>query len=427
MFRFDDVQKTLSKTSQNFFRISNFIKKHPGNFILINNGFQGFFGFITTLLIAKFLTPYEQGQYFFIASIVAFLLISDLGFSSLLLVLFGRLSNIKRLILYFNVRKFYKVFAGISFLISFCIILFPVSEIEIIGIFFAAVVIQLSWFVKLKLIYLESSSYVKKSYLIKIFHLIITYPVIFLCIASGYFYLSQFIFWLFFSLFIFFLKPIGEDFKLNKKNTNLTIFKFLQRDEFLIFFKSVFELFSNYYFLYVPVIFTRYLFSTEVSGKFGISLIVLNFILVASSSWFKSQVPVTLNSYGSNLWYENLSRLKFFFFQSIFIFIFIFGIFLLFISIFNLQDRFLDINNLILYACIFVFYHYLLYQLIIFRANLKDNYSIPLFIIQFLLIPLIFIFAEFLSVQMFIFINFIPYLFVFFYIRFYLFRTKKLN
>ena len=409
-----------------YYYFKRLIKNHPGNLILIQNGIQGFFGFITTLLIAKFLTPYEQGQYFFIASIVAFLLISDLGFSNLLLVLFGRLSDIKRLILYSNVRKFYKVFAGISFLISFCIILFPVSEIEIIGIFLAAVVIQLSWFVKLKLIYLESSSFIKKTYLIKIFHLIISYPVIFLCIASGYFYYCQFIFWLCFSFFIFFLKPIEEDVKCIR-NSNLTIFKFLQRDEFLIFFKSVFELFSNYYFLYVPVIFTRYLFSTEVSGKFGISLIVLNFILVASSSWFKSQVPVTLNSYGSNLWYENLSRLKFFFFQSILIFIFIFGLFLVFISVLNLQQRFLDFNNLIFYSFIFIFYHYLLYQLIIFRANLKDNYSIPLFIIQFLLIPFIFIFAEFLSVQMFILINFLPYLFVFFYIRFYLFRTKKLN
>jgi hypothetical protein len=99
----------------------------------------------------------------------------------------------------------------------------------IIGVSAALIAIQFYWPLKIKLALLESSKQLTKSYLIKIVHVIISYPVMFLFLFLGYYYLVAPVFWIVFvavvyfstiNLDIFHIKDINQILKKQIKSYN---------------------------------------------------------------------------------------------------------------------------------------------------------------------------------------------------------------
>jgi hypothetical protein len=365
------------------YRLKNILIKNKGNYVFFQTLIQGFFGFILSLSIAKLLSVEEQGDYFFIGSIVAFILISDLGYSNLLLIFFSRLKFPQRITLYAHVIKKYKKFSLIS-IFSLPIFYYFLDDLKIIiGVSAALIAIQFYWPLKIKLALLESSKQLTKSYLIKIVHVIISYPVMFLFLFLGYYYLVAPVFWIVFVAVVYF-STINLDIFHIKDISDVS--KEVTDKQNSIFFKSIFELGSSYFLLYFPVILISTLFGKEIGGKFGLTLITLNFALVFSTSWFRAAIPSAINSIHSSNWLKNIQSLRINFYISAFLFVLVISFIYIIFYLLDIENRLLEIILFCEYVIIFFLYHYLSFQIIAQRASLKDNISVYLFLTQLFLI-----------------------------------------
>ena len=394
------------------FRLIN----HKGSYVFLASALHGLYSLIITLYIAKILSPVELGKYYYISSIVAFILISDFGLSGILKNFFSQLKINQRLYLYFYVKKIYFLLIFFSFVLSFSLLFLEFDFIEKLGIISSLVTIQFFWIQKLKLTFLEASMKIKEVAKIKIFHTAISLPFVIIFLSNGYYYLVHALYWGLACITYFILQTrLYNQYFSTATESLKSISSVVLVKKFKIFGKSIFELLSNYCFIYSPVIFSKFIFNDAFAGKFGITLISLNFLLIFASSWYQSSIPETLNSFTTKTWIQRYSVLREKFLFSILFFVIFSSLFYFFINLLGIDDKFLEINYFYFYVIAFCVYHLISFETLVLRKTLVDHYSIPFFLMQIASLVLL-VFYKVVTFDLFILINMIPLFTVLVYI-----------
>jgi O-antigen/teichoic acid export membrane protein len=260
---------------------------------------QSIVGFISIIVIAKFMSPGDQGLYFSFASILSSYTLIDLGLSGLLIQLSSKYyfskNNSLFTSLYLASRKWFNNLALIS------LILIPIGLIYFknnIDIFEKNIITP--WFLNVCFLSLsicmlpiisiiEGMNYVVEVYILKIlfytsgaifgWYLIINDMSLY---APGAIYFATFLF-----VFIYFQIFKDKHFKFTILNNNFS----WKNEIFPLQSKVIYSCIAKYLFIFSPTLFIFYFFSPVEAGQAGMSSVVLNMICTITYSSLTSKTP----------------------------------------------------------------------------------------------------------------------------------------